>query len=99
MTRRDGFIECIYEVSSGQVFYVQVESGEDDRIVTEAEALAFYGSDAYSGAPLADRMLGQARRIQVPAILSTDRRRFTVVPADEAPILIDGEAHVPERAA
>lgn len=94
MTDEPALIWTIYEPQSGAVHYVATIRGEDDRIVTEAEAARLADPrQAYRGSGHAARVLADARRIQTPAMVSQDRRHFEVLA--NAPTLIEGEDWVP----
>lgn len=93
-----GLVWCGYDVLTGAVVYVLsvLDNPDSDRIITEAEALHYYGAnDPYGRHPCATRFLAEARRIQQPLLLDTARRNFSVLVADDAhPVLMDGVEHV-----
>jgi hypothetical protein len=78
---------CIQEPASGRIHYVLTQHGQD-RIVTEVEAVAMYGDEAYGRRRVAD-----LRRFLTPAIVNLARTTFTVT--DGPPLIIPTERTQP----
>lgn len=72
-------IDVVVDCATGQQFYGIVDSGEvSGSIVSKAEAVELRGGDW-----IAEKLVSSIRpEAFLPAIVSTDRRRFTVMPRE-----------------
>lgn len=83
-------VDPIIDVASGQRFY-----GIEGRIVSESEALANYGDNgrgAYGVDPVAAYAVAFIDKLDpIPAIVNTDRTRYTILPGPPRPTPREGE--------